>query len=69
MQKRFVENLIDIKLKNVLKKFDQLQTRVANLEKLISSINTKIDQNLEKVNRKEIKLKVEQLFDTLTPQF
>lgn len=31
MQKRFVENLIDIKLKNVFKQFERLEKRVADL--------------------------------------
>ena len=58
MQKKFVENLIDIKLKKVMEKFDDLDRRVSSLEKLISGINHKIEQNLEKINRKEIKQKV-----------
>ena len=69
MQKKFVENLIDIKLKKVMEKFDDLDRRVSSLEKLISGINHKIEQNLEKINRKEIKQKVEHLFESLTPQF
>jgi ribosomal protein L17 len=69
MQKKFVENLIDIKLKKVMVKFDELEKRVEKLEKVILSLNHKIDSNLEKINRKEIKDKVEKLFDTLTPQF
>ena len=69
MQKKFVENLIDIKLKKVMIKFDELQRRVSSLEKIISGINHKIEQNLEKINRKEIKQKVQNLFETLTPQF
>ncbi len=40
-----------------------------SLENVIRGINNKIEANLEKINRKEIKLKVEQMFDTLTPQF
>ena len=62
MQKKFVENLIDIKLKKVMVKFDELERRVSSLEKIISGINHKIEQNLEKINRKEIKQKVENLF-------
>ena len=31
MQKKFVENLIDIKLKKVMIKFDELERRVLNL--------------------------------------
>ena len=58
MQKKFVENLIDIKLKKVMVKFDELERRVIQLEKVISNINQKIEHNLEKINRKEIKLKV-----------
>lgn len=58
MQKKFVENLIDIKLKKVMVKFDELERRVIHLEKVISGINNKIEHNLEKINRKEIKLKV-----------
>ena len=58
MQKKFVENLIDIKLKKVMVKFDELERRVINLEKIISGVNQKIEQNLEKINRKEIKQKV-----------
>ena len=69
MQKHFVENLIEIKLKSVMEKFDQLERRVMSLENVIRGINSKIEANLEKINRKEIKLKVEQMFDTLTPQF
>jgi hypothetical protein len=36
---------------------------------MISGINSKIDQNLQQINRKEIKEKVEHLFENLTPQF
>ena len=46
MQKKFVENLIDIKLRKVMVKFDELEKRVSNLEKIISGINNKIEQNL-----------------------
>ena len=69
MQKKFVENLIDIKLKKVMEKFGELERRVEKLEKVINGINNKIEGNLEKINRREIKDKVEKLFDTLTPQF
>ena len=58
MQKKFVENLIDIKLKKVMVKFDELERRVIQLEKVISHFNQKIEHHLEKINRKEIKLKV-----------
>ena len=69
MQKKFVENLIDIKLKKVMEKFGELEKRVEKLEKVINGINNKIEGNLEKINRREIKDKVEKLFDNLTPQF
>ena len=46
MQKKFVENLIDIKLKKVMVKFDELERRVEKLEKVIHGINSKIESNL-----------------------
>lgn len=42
MQKKFVQNLIDIKLKGVMNKFDILEKRMSNLEKIINEINNKI---------------------------
>lgn len=36
---------------------------------MIKGINSKIELNLQKINRKEIKQKVQQLFENLTPQF
>jgi methyl-accepting chemotaxis protein len=64
-----VENIIDIKLKKVMAKFDELERRVMHLEKLLSGINERIGESLEKINRQEIRLKVEDLFQKLTPQF
>lgn len=43
-------------------KFNELEQRVTKLEKIISGINSKIEQNLQQINRKEIKERVEHLF-------
>lgn len=40
-----------------------------SLEKLIDSIGRKVEDNLAKINREEIRQNVEKLFDSLTPQF
>jgi predicted nucleic acid-binding Zn-ribbon protein len=52
-----------------MKKFEQLERKVENLERLIIGINEKVENNLSKINREEIRQNVEKLFDSLTPQF
>jgi predicted nucleic acid-binding Zn-ribbon protein len=64
-----VENLIDIKLRGVMKKFEELEKKVENLERIIKGINERVESNLAKINREEIRQNVEKLFDSLTPQF
>ena len=69
VQKKFVESIIDLKLKGVMRKFTELQRKVSDLEKTIRHINDRIQDNLVKINRQEIKQSVENLFERLTPQF
>ena len=39
------------------------------MERLISGISEKVESSVAKINREEIRLNVEKLFDSLTPQF
>jgi hypothetical protein len=50
-QRKFVEAIVDVRIKAMMKKFEELEERVERLERSMKLIYEKIDQNMKNVNR------------------
>ena len=50
-QRKFVEAIVDVRIKAMMQKFEELEDRVERLERSMKLIYEKIDQNMKNVNR------------------
>lgn len=51
MQKKMIDHIVGIKINGVLKKFEDLENRLAKIENQITHIYQKIEKSIENINR------------------